>query len=265
VLRAPAAPPGGRDRVARGLERLDGIPDRGLHVHLVGDGPDAGIAGVQVDGGGMLVAELLRTVGAQDRGDVLEAAVGPVILDGRRLGEHRQIGRRPALDAGPEDGLMAGADLVYDDVDAGRSLQRSQGGSEVLALAADPLGLDRDLGAVEGLVGAHRLIELGVAGRSGRGTTRVLRERAAGAGDCHRGGHESCQQGVLSRSGHDLLRGVPGVSRTSKGPTGRLPLTGVRRTRCGGLATSVASAPSSRSSRSVSRSSASASWERPLA
>ena len=96
----------------------------------------------------MLISELL---GIHERGDVDDLARGGVLQDGRRLGEHRQVRRLPAIDARLQHGLVARGEAVDVYLDAGGCREVSQRGGEVGALAADPLGLDIDCLAV------HRL------------------------------------------------------------------------------------------------------------
>ncbi len=72
------------------------------------------------------------------------------------------------------------------DIDARGRLEGRQRRGEVVALAADPLGLHRDLGALEGLVGAQRLVELGVAGGRRRDATAAAPPLAAGLASCAR-------------------------------------------------------------------------------
>ena len=67
-------------------------------------------------------------------------------------------------------------------------------GGEAVALAAGPLRLDRDLLAVERLVGAERLVQLRVAGGGGGDAyDGILRQGAAGAAE-RRGGDRQPSQ-----------------------------------------------------------------------
>ena len=119
-------------------------------------------------------------LGVHERRDVDDLASGRVGQDRRRLGEHRQVRRLPALDARLQHGLVARADAVDLDLDAGRRRKVGDRGSEVGAFSADPLCLDRNGLAAERLVCAKCLVQLGVAGRDCRhGRRRRGRRRCA--------------------------------------------------------------------------------------
>src|SRR6185295_18063727 len=81
-----------------------------------------------------------------------------------RLRQRRDVRRAAALDPGLEHGLVARADAVDLDRDAGRRGEVLDRRREAFTLAAGPLRLDRDLLAVEVLRG-QRLVQLLVAGR----------------------------------------------------------------------------------------------------
>ena len=151
-------------------EGLDRIPHDRLDVHLVGHGPDGLAGGVQRQGGRVLGSQLL---GVHDGGDVHQQAGVAVLLDGGRLCQHDEIRRRAAVERHVDKGLvLTRGDFGDRDVDAGGRLEDRKRGSEVVALAADPLGLHRDAGALEGLVSAEGLVELGVPGRDRRNSRR---------------------------------------------------------------------------------------------
>src|SRR5262249_17752821 len=104
-----------RNLVTLGREGLGRVPDGGLDVLLVGDAPDLAVLGDQADrrmGGRQLG-------GIHERRYVDDLATGAVGQDWRRLGQLREVRRVAAVDARLQHGLVARADAVDLDLDAG--------------------------------------------------------------------------------------------------------------------------------------------------
>ena len=178
--------PGLGNRVALGREGLDRVPDHRLDVGLGRDAPDVVALAGEADGRREFSLELRGAIGAHDRGDVLDLALLGVREHAGRLRQRRHVRRAAALDPGLEHGLVARADAVDLDRDAGRRREVLDRRGEAFALAAGPLRLDRDLLAVERLVGAECLVQLGVAGRDRRQIERRRCRRGCGRCGCGR-------------------------------------------------------------------------------